>query len=238
MIDTHCHVLPAIDDGPRTLPEALSLASGLVEAGVGTVVCTPHFSRRFPTDHERARATFEVLTNALQRTEMPLRLVLAAEVGSAAAVEANAEELTRRRLGNRHLLVELEPHTAAGIVEVVVARLRELGLLPIFAHPERCRSVRTQPHILDSARAAGALVQVVGPSLTGRWGDETAHAAWHLLETGRVDLLASDAHRARHAGASLTRVLERISKRLGRDELEALTERNPARLFQDIPATP
>ena len=41
MIDTHCHLVPGVDDGPADLVEALELARALVGDGVSAVVCTP-----------------------------------------------------------------------------------------------------------------------------------------------------------------------------------------------------
>lgn len=232
MIDTHCHLLPGLDDGPQTASEAMKLARGLTEAGVHTVVCTPHFSRRFPTRHEHARAAFERLAVELERAGIPLRLRLSAEISSAAAVEAPAEELTRRRFGPHHLLVELESDAAAGVVGVVVARLLEIGLVPVIAHPERCRAVRAQPRVLDSAREAGALVQVVAPSLTGRWGSEASAAAWSMLEHRRADLIASDAHKTAHAGPALRAALDQVGARFGARALAELTEHAPSRLLE------
>ena len=228
MIDTHCHLLHDLDDGPRSLEGSLELARGLVAAGVSTVVCTPHFSRRFPTDHDLAAARLETLVAALAGARVPLKLTLAAEIGSAAAIEAPADELRRRQLSNGYLLVELEPDTPAGVVEVALERLVSEGLMPVFAHPERCRAVRGQTSVLDTARAAGAPVQVVAQSLTGRWGRETAEAAWNLLDTGRVDLLASDAHRHNQAGDGLLRVFEAISSRIGANAFHELTQTHPA----------
>jgi protein-tyrosine phosphatase len=230
VIDTHCHLLPGIDDGPKTAVESVALARGLHQAGVRTVVCTPHLSRRFPTVYGSARTAFGSFAERLERAGVPLRLALAAELSSAAAVQAPANELRRRQLGNGYLLVELESGTAAGVVEVVVSHLSQLGLTPVFAHPERCRAVRAQPRVLDTARKAGALVQVVAPSLVGRSGDEAAAAAWRLLESGRVDLLASDSHRPAHAHR-LERALAMVSERLGRSALAELTETNPARMI-------
>lgn len=43
-IDLHNHILPAIDDGPRTMNEAVMQARALVTAGYGKVVATPHSS--------------------------------------------------------------------------------------------------------------------------------------------------------------------------------------------------
>ena len=39
--DTHCHLLPRIDDGPKTENDAVRLARRLRDEGVTTVVCTP-----------------------------------------------------------------------------------------------------------------------------------------------------------------------------------------------------
>jgi len=233
MIDTHCHLLPGVDDGPRSVGEALDLARGLVAAGVEVVVCTPHFSRRFPTDHAVAKERLEMLRGALDEAGITLRCRLAAELSSAAALDASPADLRERQLGNGYVLVELEPDTPAGLVELAFSRLDELRLVPVFAHPERCRAVRDQPHVLDEARGAGALVQVVASSLRGSWGGAVGDAAWRLLDSGRVDLIASDAHRPRHAGARLALVLERIAARVGRDPLVAMTEARPASVIGD-----
>jgi protein-tyrosine phosphatase len=233
LIDTHCHLLPDLDDGPRTFQEAIALAHGLAAAGFQTVVCTPHFSRRYPTDRAVARARLELLASALRRAKRPLRLVLASEVASTMSLEASPEELRRRRLGERHVLVELESDTGAGVVELVMTRLAGIGLVPIFAHPERCRAVRARPAVLDAVRKEGALVQVVASSLAGRWSGDTEDAAWRLLEAGRVDLLATDAHRARQAGDRLRRVLESVAARFGENRLVDLTQTNPGRLLPD-----
>jgi protein-tyrosine phosphatase len=231
VIDTHCHLLPHLDDGPASPREALELAQALVDAGVRVVVCTPHYSRRYRTDHDLARGLLESMNGTLARAELPIRAALAAEVSPALAVEAPPGELRRRRLGDRYLLVELESDTPVGLVGIVRERLDDIGLTPVFAHPERCRAVRSQPHVLDSARESGAMVQVVARSLAGGWGKATASAAWHLLESGRVDLLASDAHGARHAGKRLAGVLELITGRLGAGALVRLAEENPAKLL-------
>jgi len=39
-IDLHCHILPSIDDGPKTLPEALLLARALAGRGFSHAVAT------------------------------------------------------------------------------------------------------------------------------------------------------------------------------------------------------
>ncbi len=42
MIDLHCHLLPGIDDGARTLDDALALVRTAVASGITGAVVTPH----------------------------------------------------------------------------------------------------------------------------------------------------------------------------------------------------
>jgi protein-tyrosine phosphatase len=236
VIDTHCHLLPALDDGPKDRDGAVELARQLARAGVRFALCTPHYSSLFPTTTADARERLVALRDDLLAAEVPLRLALGAELGPATAVSAPAEELVTRSVGG-FLLVELQPDTPPPFLDTLLERLEEEGLRPIVAHPERCRATREQPRLLDEARSAGALVQVVAPSLTGRWGGDVATAAWRLLDRGQVDLLASDAHRARRGGTHLERAAALVADRFGEDVLHELTETNPARVVDRSPET-
>ena len=45
MIDTHSHLLPGLDHGCPDIETSVRMARAAAEAGVRTVVCTPHFPR-------------------------------------------------------------------------------------------------------------------------------------------------------------------------------------------------
>src|SRR4030043_1058655 len=45
MIDLHCHILPGIDDGARTLEESVEMALIARDDGIKTIVATPHLFR-------------------------------------------------------------------------------------------------------------------------------------------------------------------------------------------------
>jgi protein-tyrosine phosphatase len=230
VIDTHCHLLPELDDGPRSLDEAIELARELEAAGVTAAVCTPHFTRRYPTDHQAAQDRLEQLREALRGAALRLELTLAAEVGPNAALEAGDDTLRVRAIAGRFLLVELVPDTPGGFPSLCAERLEPLGLTPVFAHPERCRAIQRDPSVLADARERGAAVQVVAPSLAGAWGSTVARAAWSFVAAGRADLVASDAHRPGSTRGALRPVLESLRERIGRAETARLTEDGPARL--------
>src|SRR4051794_2650454 len=48
VIALHCHVLPAIDDGPATVQDAIALARGAREDGTTTIAATPHVVWELP----------------------------------------------------------------------------------------------------------------------------------------------------------------------------------------------
>jgi protein-tyrosine phosphatase len=235
MIDTHCHLLPGLDDGPRTIAGSLELARDLRAAGVRSVLCTPHYSRTWPTPHDAALEAHRQLRRALDEAGFELETAVAAEVGTGFAVRASLEELAARRVG-RYVVVEVYADTPAAFVRTVVDRFAEGDLRPVFAHPELARSLERNPDVLDDARARGALVQVLAPGLVGFWGRDVAANAWDLLEADRVDLVASDAHGPRRPPRLLAQAAELIARRVGRRAVEDLTERRPAELIAGLGA--
>ncbi|HEU4658945.1 MAG TPA: CpsB/CapC family capsule biosynthesis tyrosine phosphatase, partial [Capillimicrobium sp.] len=50
MIDLHCHILPAIDDGPADVAGSLAMARAHLAAGVERVAATPHVTYDDPND--------------------------------------------------------------------------------------------------------------------------------------------------------------------------------------------
>lgn len=231
MIDTHCHLVHGLDDGPATIGEAVELARAVAADGVTHVLCTPHYTRLWAPEWADVEQHFAMLHHALEEASVPLRLDLAAEVGPGHAVSAPLEELHARAIRGRHLLVEVQPDTPLVFFDAVMERLAEIGLLPVFAHPERSRGLARHPGALDEPRAGGALVQVVAPSLLERWGRGTAETAWRLLDHGRVDLLASDTHGLRRRRPHLREAAGLVAERLGDAVRAELTEARPARIL-------
>lgn len=226
MIDTHCHLLPGLDDGPRTPRESLELAESLVRDGVDGVVCTPHYSSQFPTSQAEAAARLEELRPELEG--IGLTATLAAEVSPGHAVSAPLEELRARAIGGRWLLVEVLRDTPTAFFGSVFARLEEIALVPVFGHPERCRVVQRSARVADRILHDGGILQVVAPSLIGRFGDDAAAAGWRLVDTGRAALVASDAHGTRRRSCHLGDARRLVAGRLGDAAAGELTEHNPA----------
>jgi protein-tyrosine phosphatase len=230
VIDTHCHLLSRIDDGPRSAIETIDLARVLVAQGVRAALCTPHYSSRFPTRLEAARARFDELQRDLAELRIPLHVELAAEVDFRIALSVPLEELQGRSVAG-FVLVELDADATADVPARVVDRLKGAQLKAIFAHPERSRELSADPLPLEEARASGALVQVVGSSLLRRRGHAASAAGWALLDDGHADLLATDSHGAAGTAAHLRELLDVATQRYGSGAVDELTAVNPSRVL-------
>ena len=83
--------------------------------------------------------------------------------------------------GTRAVLIEfpgswLEIDDAIELVAEAAAGVDAAGLVPVLAHPERCRAVAADPWCVRPLVEHGALLCLNAPSLVGRHGrDRRAH---------------------------------------------------------------
>lgn len=195
MVDLHCHLLPAVDDGPRTLEESVAYAATAAAAGTHTIVATPHVElvdvRSLP---ERVRD----VQAALDEAGVPIRVLCGGELKPQSLPELGDEELDVIAHGPadaRWLLYEVP---FRGVDDAFVDGARELwarGFELLLAHPERSRDVLDGGiDAIDALRRGGARVAAnVGP-LLGVEGDRREAAARELLARGVPDVIATDAH--------------------------------------------
>jgi protein-tyrosine phosphatase len=181
----------------------------------------------------------QTLSTDLQGAGIALRLHLAAEVTPERVLQEGAR-LQFRAIADRFLLVEIVQPTPLATLGLMQSTLARHGLTAIFGHPERCRAVQRHPEALAALRDEGALVQVVAPSLLGRWGPDASATAWELIDRGLVDLLGSDAHGYLRRRPHLRKAADLVAERFGADARASLTEATPRRLLDqaaDVPPT-
>lgn len=230
MIDLHCHVLPAIDDGPEALGDALTLAEAQVRAGVAVVAATPHVSDRYRTESWRVARGVEELRTALDRAAIPLQLVAGAEVDVVSAIELEDEELRALTLGGGRWLLLEAPLAGHAPLEEIVLRLQSRGISILLAHPERSPQLQRDPTMLLRLVRSGVRTQVTASALTGDFGRTVRRFADQLVSDGLVHIVASDAHDAVGRPPALREPLERAG--LG-EWATLLCDEHPAAVLAD-----
>lgn len=200
MLDLHVHVLPGIDDGPRTLDDALKLARALVADGIEHVVATPHiYPGVFDNTPHRIAEAFERLQTAVTAEGLALTMTWAAEVRICPEI---IDWLEHRRLplldgslvGPSTALIELPDGQIPVGTDRLAGLMLDRGITPLIAHPERNKAVMEQPSRLEALRSLGCRFQLTAGSVIGEFGSKAHATARHLLDAGWADVVASDAH--------------------------------------------
>jgi len=238
MIDLHCHVLPGVDDGARSLEEAAAMCRLAARDGCEAMVATPHQRRGewWNADREGLAA----LAGELQDAVGPgFRVYLGGEVHVDPELLAEVEKLPGGGVlplaGSRYLLLELDSlGTPRGTIHLV-HELVVAGWRPILAHPEFIPWLAPDPDLVARLVALGATTQVTAMSVTGDFGRRPQNDCFALLDAGLVHFVASDSHGVRRRPPGLKRAYSLIAGRWGEDVARRLVADNPRAVVTDRP---
>lgn len=233
IIDTHCHILPWVDDGPAEISESVEMAKIAAADGITHIVATPHVNRLY--SHNRADAAQRFAT-ALHRLRyrlkaegVPIKVMAGAEIADTCARTMDLSDLGLNK--TNHLLVEF-PHTHLPVdAGDLLFNLAVKGYKPIIAHPERNPSVIENPNRLFELRKTGALVQMTASSLTDKRNADVYRCAMYLLKKGAVEVIASDAHNTNGRRPVLSKAIKVISKVMGEKQARQMVLENPIHIL-------
>jgi protein-tyrosine phosphatase len=235
--EVHFHLLPGVDDGPRSVGESVTLARMAVADGTSTVVATPHARC---VDALDVPLLVRSLQDRLDAASIPLRVVAGLEIAQDDVKRLRDEQLTvaaHGPPGRRWVLLEAPisgdprrfPHAARELMS------RGYGVL--VAHPERCQGLMRAEGAVDALLAAGAQLQLNASSLIGAHGRRERAWALGLALSGRACVVSSDAHSPSRGPLLRAAVTELTAADMPREDAERLVSTAPSRLLeQGFPA--
>jgi protein-tyrosine phosphatase len=234
MIDIHHHCLHGVDDGPRTLDEAVALCRMAAEEGIETIVATPHVLRgRWPVFSPLELETrLRELRDAVGDSP---RLILGSEYYFAhdmADILRSGTSIVPLA-GGKYVLLELASNSVPPMLEQPLYRAQLEGWTPIIAHPERNLVFQAKPELLHHLINHGALVQVTATSLTGAFGAQARAAAETFIRRRMVHFIASDAHNTDKRPPRVREAIEVLRALAGNEITHALTHANPRAVVEN-----
>jgi protein-tyrosine phosphatase len=231
MIDLHNHLLPGIDDGAKKLEETLEFLRVARRDGIATVTATPHMK---PGVYDNTRAVIleriALVKEAARGDEAEqVELLPGAEVYFTADVVERARTGQLMTVGDRgkYLLLELPYQQVPMKVDDTIFQLRLLGITPIMAHPERVAYYLEDFGRVAASVRLGALTQVTGSSISGRFGTKARDFAVRMLEQNLIHILASDSHDVRYRPPILSDARRTVAKLAGETTARRLVDDNP-----------
>jgi protein-tyrosine phosphatase len=236
VIDLHAHILPALDDGPRSMGESVALCRALVEGGVVCAVATPHmFDGVFDVPPEAVYGAVRALAARLAAEGVPLRVLPGADVRADVRVLDAARAGALVCMGRRYVLLELPGDLVPPGFDWFLFELGRAGYTAVLTHPERCGAVQADLAVLEDLVDGGVLVQVSASGLTGDFGRRVRGAARRMLRRGLVHCLASDCHDLRRRPPRLAEAVAEAARIVGPEAAGALVEANPAAILAGEP---
>jgi protein-tyrosine phosphatase len=236
VIDLHCHVLPGIDDGPKTIEGSLAIARAAAAAGIDTLVATPHVAASYDNDAQTIARLVAELGERLSEERIPVTVLAGAEIAITHIPELDPAQLSLLGLGGGPwLLVEPPFSPVAPGLEATILDLRREGHRLVLAHPERCAALQRDHDVLRSLASAGVLMSITAGSLVGRFGGEVRRHALAMAQAGLIHNVTSDAHDVRRRAPGLADELAEAG--LG-SLTDWLTEAVPAAVLADQPIPP
>jgi protein-tyrosine phosphatase len=239
MVDLHCHILPGVDDGAKTMEVSLAMAEAAIADGITHVVATPHSSDRFIFDFARVRQL---------RDELQSKVGDRLKIATGCDFHLNPENLGALRKDappyciNQHdyLLLEFNEISIPPGMDQTMHEIQLAGVRPIVTHPERNAILRTHPERLKKWVRQGCFAQVTGGSLTGVFGPVAQKVALQWIGEGLIHFVASDAHNTERRPLQLQPAYDVVTHQFGEPKAQALFQENPLAAFEgrELPHVP
>ncbi len=195
-VDTHVHLLAALDDGPRDMAEAVAMAKMLVRDGVRMATGLAHQNDHYPdNDANHLRNASTLLAAALQEQNVPLAIYPTGEVMvTPDLVERfDAGRLLTMADKGKYLLVEM-PHGLFVDIAPIAAGLRQRGVRLVIAHAERYPELMNAGPLVEHWIRAGCLIQITANEFAEpQMSDARTLRDW--AKRGIVHMLGTDGHR-------------------------------------------
>jgi len=235
MIDLHCHMLPAIDDGAPDMDTALAMARLAIADGIETVACTPHiYPGLYANTAHSIRAGAAALRQALAQAGLGLEIVCGADTHLVPALLAGLREGRIPTLADsRYLLLEPPHHVAPPRFEEACFALLAAGYVPVITHPERLTWIDGHYAAFQALARGGVWMQVTAGSLAGRFGPEARYYGERMLDEGIVHLLATDAHNTGRRPPALAEGRLAAVRWVGPEEADRLVRERPQAILDD-----
>jgi protein-tyrosine phosphatase len=226
MIDLHCHILPNVDDGPKSMTESVEMAKQAFRQGVKTIIATPHHKNEKYENHgQTIFRQVEELNKVLKAEKIDVTVLPGQETRIfGEMIEAlDSGEILPLNQG-KYVLVELPSGHVPRYTGQLMFDIQLKGFVPIIVHPERNQEIIENPEVLYQLVKKGALTQVTASSVTGHFGKSIKKFTHQLLEANLTHFIASDAHNTTSRGFKMDEAYSTIEKVFGIDFVYMLRE--------------
>ncbi|WP_026679383.1 tyrosine-protein phosphatase [Fictibacillus gelatini] len=218
MIDSHCHILPGIDDGAQTINDSLMMARHAANEGITKIIATPHHRNgQYVNTKLDILKYVELLNEKLNQENIPLTILPGQEtrIHTSLLDGFDSDELLTLNDTGKYLFVELPSNHVPKNASQLFYELLLKGVTPIIVHPERNSELMEKPDLLFHFVKEGVLTQITSSSIIGKFGKKIKSFTEKILEHQLTHFIASDAHNISTRSFHLRGAYDYIEKQFG-----------------------
>jgi protein-tyrosine phosphatase len=232
-IDLHCHYVPAIDDGAKTIEDSVLIVEGLAKIGFRKIVATPHMR---PGLFDNSATAIINAFNAVAPTLKALPNCPEIAVSS----EHYFDDVVYTRIlagqavpypGGHAILCEFYETDFPYSIDQRLADISRRGMTPVIAHPERYQPIAKNPEILERLLDVGAVALLDLMSVLGKYGKRAQRTAIALLERELYFAACSDTHRLEDV-EKVEKSIAWLSAHFGEQAVTALLVEGPVSILE------
>lgn len=236
-IDIHSHILYGVDDGSKSIISSIQIIKEQVKLGFTDIILTPHYieNSKYRVNNSEKKYLLNTLKEELKREDIDVNLYLGNEV----YINDNILNLIDNDeiclLNNsKYLLIELPMFLEFNNALNVIYELKEHGIIPILAHPERYDFIQKDVTRINEFYEAGCLFQANYGSIIGIYGKNSKKTLKKLLKLGYIDFLGTDVHFPDNKiYNNMDKIIKRITKLVGEDKFNDLVFNNPNKVLNN-----
>lgn len=225
MVDIHCHILPGIDDGAKSLSDSIAMAREAEGEGIRTIIATPHLNNQYNNRKDLIITKVIELNLALKDAGVNVTILPGQEPRIYGEIIEDFEKGEIQTLNNsQFLFIEFPSNHVPRYTEQLLFDIQLKGLTPIIVHPERNSELIEKPELLYKLVEKGALTQVTASSLCGYFGKKIKSFSMQIIEANLTHFIASDAHNIHNRTFKMMEAFDFIEQEYGTDYLYLFKE--------------
>ena len=229
LVDTHCHILPEVDDGAKNMEETRQMLQEAYEDGIRYIIATPHHHpRRGRKSPKQLRRQLKLVREEAAQISDELRIYLGTEIYFGQDIpERLREELILTMNKTKYVLVEFSPGDPFDYICQGIQQIQMKGYEVILAHIERYQCMYKNIENVEHLKHMGVRIQVNADSITGEGGWKAKRFVRRLIDERLVFCVGTDAHDPKRRPPRMKKAAEYVEKKCGEDYARRIFFSNP-----------
>jgi len=196
-IDIHNHLLPAIDDGAKTIDETNILIRSMKALNITRAIATPHtFNKHWDNTLETIKCAYDIVVDIDLNNSFLRGYASEYMLDKSLMERIKTEKLLC--IKDTYLLIELPLFNFPIDLYEMLFELKIKDYKIIIAHPERYMFFHNDINKFKKLKQNGVYFQLNLLSLTGFYGKGIQKTAQSLLKNDLYDFTGTDIHNQRH----------------------------------------